>query len=251
MDSAGRKVVVCDNGTGVSLPVTEGWEEHDLRFSTSNVATVIRTFRIFTFHVWSGGRWFVREPKWTTSKWKISWSVMKVRESDLCHRWSLTSLLLSSSKSSTNAGDQLSSGEWHREQLGRHEAYLSIFIRNEKDESRHNQCENLAHRSPAQSSEESSEDVRSDARRISIPRMYTRLSSDLDLIRARHPHRCSGRHRRRCDPHLSCHRWILSAEFDCPSEYCRQRYHTIFDSSVAASRSTCRSLVRTSTRLCF
>ena len=147
-----------------------------------------------------------------------------------------------SSKSSTNAGDQLSRGERHREQLGRYEAYLSLSIRTDEDEFRHEECQNLTDRSTAQSREESREDVRSDARWISIPRMFPRLSSDLDLVRAGHSHRCRGRHRRWCDTHLSSDRWILSSEFHCPPEHRRQRYHSIFDSSLASARSTCRPL---------
>jgi hypothetical protein len=56
-DSEGRKVIVCDNGTGVSgtLFVSERIVCIAFFFSISNVAIVHRVFLISIFHVWLVG----------------------------------------------------------------------------------------------------------------------------------------------------------------------------------------------------
>jgi hypothetical protein len=54
MDAEGRKVIVCDNGTGVSilLFLHQVHFFHTYCFSILNVVIVHQIFLIFIFHVW-------------------------------------------------------------------------------------------------------------------------------------------------------------------------------------------------------
>ena len=146
--------------------------------------------------------------------------------------------LSSSAESSANARNQLSGREWHREQLGGHEAYLQLSLRPEEDEHQRERGENPSHRSAVESREESRQNARSDARTIPIPRVLTRLPSHPHAVRAGNPDRRRRRHRRRCHARVSRDRRVLLAKFHRTVEHRRTRHHSVPDPFAAASRGT-------------